>query len=201
MKKHNRVLPSLAAFLLPLLVGTGVARAGAWEIDGVHSAANFSVRHMMVSNVRGDFSKLTGTLNIDDKDITKSSVEATIDVNSINTREPKRDAHLKGPDFFDAAQFPTLTFKSKKVESLGSGKLKVTGDLTIHGVTKPAVFDVELSPEVKDPMGNLKRGATATTKINRKDFGLSWNKTLETGGVIIGEEVAIIIDVELAKKK
>lgn len=201
MKKHNRVLPSLAAFLLPLLVGMGAAHASAWEIDGVHSAANFSVRHMMVSNVRGDFSKLTGTLNIDDKDITKSSVEATIDVNSINTREPKRDAHLKGPDFFDAAQFPTLTFKSKKVESLGSGKLKVTGDLTIHGVTKPVVFDVELSPEVKDPMGNLKRGATATTKINRKDFGLSWNKTLETGGVIIGEEVAITIDVELAKKK
>lgn len=192
----KKLLASGLALCASLLLA-GSARADAWEIDGTHSAAHFSVRHMMVSNVRGDFGKVTGALNIDDKDLTKSTVEATIDASSINTREPKRDGHLKSPDFFDVAKFPTITFKSKKVEAAGAGKLKVTGDLTLHGVTKSVVLDVD-GP---GPAVNNKRGATATTKINRKDFGLGWNKVLEAGGVAVGEEVSVEIDLELNKKK
>jgi len=193
---------ALGFALLASIAATGLARASSWEIDGSHSSAQFSIKHLMVSNVRGEFSKVAGTLNLDDKDITKSSVDVSIDVNTINTREAKRDAHLKSPDFFDAAKFPALTFKSKKVEKAGADKLKVTGDLTIHGVTKEVVLNVEgPTAEIKDPFGNAKRGATATTKINRKDFGLNWNKALEAGGVLVGEEVNITIDVELLKKK
>jgi len=200
MKKH--LIGAALALALPFGFGTGLARASTWEIDAAHSAAQFSVRHMMVSNVRGEFGKVTGTVNLDDKDITKSTVDVTIDVSSINTREAKRDEHLKGPDFFDAAKFPIITFKSRKVESAGQGKLKVTGDLTLHGVTKSVVLHVEgPSSEVKDFMGNWKRGASAMTKLSRKDFGLQWNKVLETGGVAVGDEVNVIIDVELNKKK
>lgn len=193
---------ALGFALLASIATSGLARASSWEIDGAHSSAQFSIKHLMVSNVRGEFSKVAGTLNLDDKDITKSSVDVSIDVNTINTREAKRDAHLKSPDFFDAAKFPALTFKSKKVEKAGADKLKVTGDLTIHGVTKEVVLNVEgPSAEIKDPFGNTRRGATATAKINRKDFGLNWNKALEAGGVLVGEEVNITIDVELLKKK
>ncbi len=133
--------------------------------------------------------------------MTKSTVEATIDATSINTNEPKRDEHLRSPDFFDTAKYPTITFKSTKVEKAGSN-LKVTGDLTMHGVTKPVVLDVDGSTaEAKDPWGNTKRGGVATTKINRKDFGLGWNKALEAGGVVVGEEVSITLDLELNKKQ
>ena len=190
-----------SALLLSLLVPQ-LAGAAPWEIDTAHSSAGFSVRHLMVSNVRGDFGKVTGAVNLDDKDITKSTVEATIAVSSINTRDEKRDGHLKSPDFFDVAKFPTITFKSKKVAKAGEGKLKVTGDLTIHGVTKEVVLNVDgPAKEAKDPWGNIKSGAVATTKINRKDFGLGWNKVLETGGVAVGEEVSITIDIELQQKK
>lgn len=193
---------ALGFALLASIATSGLARASSWEIDGAHSSAQFSIKHLMVSNVRGEFSKVTGTLNLDDKDITKSTVEATIDVSSINTRDEKRDGHLKSPDFFDVAKFPTITFKSKKVAKAGEGKLKVTGDLTIHGVTKEVVLNVDgPAKEAKDPWGNIKSGAVATTKINRKDFGLGWNKVLETGGVAVGEEVSITIDVELQQKK
>lgn len=192
---------ALGFALLASVASAGLARASAWDIDSSHSSAQFSIKHLMVSNVRGEFSKLTGTLNLDDKDITKSSVDVSIDANTISTREAKRDAHLKSPDFFDTAKFPTLTFKSKKVEKAGEGKLKVTGDLTIHGVTKEVVLSVDgPTPEIKDPFGGVRRGATATAKINRKDFGLNWNKALEAGGVLVGEEVNITLDVELKKK-
>jgi polyisoprenoid-binding protein YceI len=181
-----------------LLCGVaGAARADGWEIDSMHSAAHFTVRHMMVSKVRGDFGKVTGSINLDDKDVTKSTVEASIDASTINTREPKRDAHLKSNEFFDVTRFPTITFKSKKVEAAGAGKLKVTGDLTIHGVTKSVVLDVD-GPS---PAANNKRGATATTKLSRKDFGLTWNKMLEAGGVAVSDEVDVEIDLELNKKK
>ena len=194
----------LAAFALPLaglLFGAGAAQASSWEIDGSHSSAQFAVRHLMVSNVRGEFGKVTGTVNFDEKDPSKSTVQATIDATTINTRDEKRDGHLKSPDFFDVAKFPTLSFKSKKVAAAGAGKFKVTGDLTIHGVTKEVVLDVEgPAPEKKDPWGNVKSGATATTKINRKDFGLTWNKSLDGGGVVVGDEVSITLDVELLKK-
>ncbi len=199
----KRILGStaLAAFLSLGLGSTAFAEPTTWDIDPGHSGAHFSVRHMMVSNVRGDFGKVTGTVVYDAKDPKKSTVEATIDVNSINTREEKRDAHLKSPDFFDVAKFPAITFKSKKVEPAGKGKLAVTGDLTIHGVTKEVKLDVTgPAAEAKDPWGNTKSGAEATTKINRKDFGLAWNKALETGGIAVGEEVSITLDIELTKK-
>jgi polyisoprenoid-binding protein YceI len=168
---------------------SGPAFAATWEIDSAHSAAHFEVRHLMVSTVRGELSRVTGTIEWDPKTPNASTVEATIDAGTINTREEKRDADLKGPNFFDVAKFPSVTFKSKKVARAGHA-LKVTGDLTIHGVTREVVLEVSgpVTPR-KDPWGNLKSGATATTKINRKDFGLTWNKALEGGGVVVSDEV------------
>jgi polyisoprenoid-binding protein YceI len=190
-----------SAVLAAVLAAPSFAFAATYEIDSAHSGAHFTVKHLMVSNVRGEFGKVTGTVNIDEKDITKSTVEATIDASTINTREPKRDEHLKAPDFFDVAKYPTITFKSTKVAKAGQGKLKVTGDLTMHGVTKQVVLDVDgPAKEAKDPWGNIKSGASATTKLNRNDFGLTWNKALETGGVVVGEEVNVTIDLELLKK-
>jgi polyisoprenoid-binding protein YceI len=155
----------------------------------------------MVSNVKGQFDKHTGTVDINDKDITKSKVEVSIDTNSINTNVQKRDEHLRSADFFDVAKYPTMTFVSKKVEKAGKGKLKITGDLTLHGVTRQVVLDAEpLSKESKDPWGNIRRGTVATTKIDRKDFGLSWNKGLETGGVLVGDEITITLEIEMIRK-
>jgi polyisoprenoid-binding protein YceI len=154
----------------------------------------------MVSNVKGSFGKNKGVVDINDKDITKSKVEVTIDTASINTNVQKRDDHLRSADFFDVAKFPTMTFVSKKVAKAGKDKLKITGDLTLHGITKEVVLDVEgPSLESKDPWGTIRRGATANTKINRKDFGLVWNKTLETGGVAVGEEVTITLEIEMTR--
>jgi polyisoprenoid-binding protein YceI len=177
------------------------ADASGWDVDGSHVTAQFSVSHMMISTVRGQFDKVSGTVNIDDKVPANSSLDVTIDAKSINTREPKRDDHLRSPDFFDVAKFPSITFKSTKVEKAGGGKLKVTGDLTIRGITKPAVLIVEkLSLPVKNPWGMTVRGVSAKAKINRKDWGLTWNKALETGGVLVGEEVELQIDAELIQK-
>jgi polyisoprenoid-binding protein YceI len=173
--------------------------ADEYKIDGSHSKAGFAVKHLMVSTVRGDFSKVSGTIVYDEKNPAATKVNATIDVTAINTNEPKRDEHLKSPDFFDAAKYPTITFVSKSARKTADG-IAVTGDLTIHGVTKEVVLNVDgPTAEVKDPWGNARRGATATTKINRKDFGLTWNKALETGGVMVSEEVAITVDVEAVK--
>ena len=183
------------------LLSATVAQAATFEIDPVHTTVQFSVRHMMVSNVRGTFDKVSGTVTLDEADPTKSTVEATIDVNSLNTREPKRDTHLKSPDFFDVAKYPTITFKSKSVAKVADGKYQATGDLTIHGVTKEAVLEIEGSPKpITDPMGNLKLGGSVHTKINRKDFGITWSKSLDGGGVMVGDDVDITIDVELGKK-
>ena len=163
------------------------AAATEWSIDKSHSSATFSIRHMMVSNVRGEFGNLTGTLSIDDADITKSSVTAEVDASTINTR--------------DVGKFPKLTFKSTKVEKAGTG-LKITGDLTIHGMTKPVVLTAEApTPTVKDPWGNVKRGFSATAKLSRKDFGLIWNKTLDGGGLGLSDEVTISIDFEANQAK
>ena len=188
------------AAAVALLSAAAVAQAVQYQIDPVHSSAQFSVRHMMVSNVRGEFAKVTGTVVYDPKNPALSSVEATIDAASINTHEPKRDDQLKSPDFFDVAKYPTLTFKSKKVEAAGEGKLRVTGELTIHGVTREVVLDVEgPSPEVK--MGpNFKSGASASTTINRKDFGMTWNRALDNGGVMVGDEVKITLEIEMGRK-
>jgi polyisoprenoid-binding protein YceI len=184
-----------------VLTLTSLASAASWEIDPAHSSATFSVRHMMISNVRGEFAKVTGNVVHDPKSPGAASVDATIDVSTLNTRELKRDADLKSENFFDVAKYPTMSFKSKKVAPAGTGKLKLTGDLTIHGVTKEVTFDVDgPTAEVKDPWGNIRIGASATTKINRKDFGMTWNKALDTGGVMVGDEVTITLDVEMVKK-
>ena len=170
------------------------AAASTWEIDPNHTESSFVVKHLMVSNVRGQFGKTTGTVQQDDKDVSKSKVEITID-----TRVEKRDAHLKSPDFFDVEKFPTITFKSTKVTKGEGNNVTMEGDLTIHGVTKPVVVKVEQTPDTLAG-GKTIRGFTATTKINRKDFGLTWNRTIESGGVMVGEDVAITVEGELHKK-
>lgn len=191
---------SILAALLVLGV-PGLALAAPWVFDAAHSAVQFKVRHLMVSNVRGDFEKVSATVHYDEKDITKSHAEVTIDANSINTRIKQRDDHLRSADFLDTAKYPTITFKSKRVEKAGEGRLKMTGDLTLHGVTKEVALDVEgPTPAIKDMQGNLRVGGQATTRISRKDFGLTWNKALETGGVVVGDEVEIVIDLEIYRK-
>lgn len=172
-----------------------------WQIDPAHSAAHFSVRHLMISNVRGEFTKLTGSAVIDPADLTKSTVEVTIEAASINTREPQRDEHLRSADFFDAASHPHITFRSKRVDFRDPEHYIVTGDLTIRGTTKEVALDVEgPTPSVKDPWGNIRAGITATAKINRKDFGVAFNALTETGGVVVGDEVKISIEAELIQQ-
>jgi len=181
-------------------IATPQTASAAWNIDPAHTHAEFKVRHMMVSNVKGHFAKLQGSLILDENNLTNSKVEATIDAASIETREPQRDAHLRSADFLDAARFPTLTFNSTNVIRRGEGELAVEGDLTIHGVTRRVVFNVEgPTPALKDPWGNTRIGVSATTKINRKEFGLTWNAVLESGGIVVGEEVAITLEVEFVK--
>ncbi len=171
-----------------------------WNIDPAHSVAEFKVKHMMISNVKGQFAKVSGVLTFDETDLTKSHVEASIEANSINTREEQRDAHLKSADFFHVEQHPTLSFKSTQIGQSRDGELKVAGDLTIRGVTRSVVFTVEGPiPPAKDPWGNTRLGLSATTKINRKDFGLTWNAALETGGILVGDEVTITLDVQFVK--
>jgi polyisoprenoid-binding protein YceI len=172
-----------------------------WQIDPAHSAAHFSVRHLMISNVRGEFSKLSGSALINPADPAKSKVEVAIEAASINTREPQRDEHLRSADFFDVANHATLTFRSKRVQALGADNFKLTGDLTIRGVTKEVTFDVEgPTASIKDPYGNVRTGIAATTKVNRKDFGLVWNALTEAGGLVVGDEVKITIEAELIQQ-
>jgi polyisoprenoid-binding protein YceI len=178
-----------------------LSQAATWQIDPDHSSFQFKVRHLMVSNVKGDFTKVKGAVTMDDNDVSNLNVELTIDAASVNTGHAKRDEHLRAADFFDVAKYPTITFVSKKVMKDGPDRLKVTGDLTMHGVTRELTVNVEgPSQQVKDPWGNLRRGATGAAKINRKDFGLTWNRTLETGGVVVGEDVDIFVEIELIKK-
>ena len=186
----RRLLINLTAVLA--LTACAHAQAGSWTIDPAHSAAQFSVRHMGISTVRGAFTKLTGAVNYDPADPAKTSIEATIDAGSIDTRVEGRDKDLRSPNFLDVEKYPTLVFKSKRVEPSGPGKLKVAGDLTIHGVTKEVVLDVDgPSSPVKDPRGNLHMGASASTRISRKEFGVSGAPAM------VGDEVSIVLDVEL----
>lgn len=192
----NRALRVLAS----LLCATA-AYAQDWQIDRAHSAAQFSVRHLMVSTVRGHFGKLTGVVRYDPAKPGEASVEAEVDVSTIDTREAKRDAHLKSPDFFDVEKYPAMTFRSTKLEPAGPGKFKMTGNLTLRGVTRPVVFDLDgVSEPIKDQRGGERMGATATAKINRSDFGMTWNRLLEAGGVTVGDEVTIVIDAELTRR-
>ena len=184
----------LAAFLaLPVFAGTTT-----YKIDPRHSSAQFAVTHLMISAVRGEFHAVNGTVIVDDSDITKSSVEVTIDASTIDTREPDRDKDLKSTHFLDVANYPTMTFKSTKVENGAAGHLKITGDLTIHGVTKSVVLDMTApKPPIKDPWGLQRTAASGTAKINRQDFGLTYSPTLDNGGLVVGNEVEITLDVEM----
>ena len=202
--KEERIMKRYLLFIMLLMLFFMLpvsSHAATWQIDPDHSSFQFKIRHLMISNVKGDFTKSKGVVTIDDKDITNLRVEITIDAASVNTDNAKREEHLRSGDFFDVAKYPTITFVSKKVIKDSPDRLKVIGDLTIHGITKEITVDVEgPTPEVKDPWGGLRRGATATTRINRKDFGLTWNRALETGGVVVGDEVNIYVEVELVKK-
>jgi polyisoprenoid-binding protein YceI len=174
--------------------------ATTWNLDPVHSIAEFKVKHMMISNVKGQFTGISGVLTLDEGDVAKSRVEVAIDARSINTRDLQRDTHLKSAEFFDVERYPVLSFRSTRVKSAGDGDLTVTGDLTIHGVSREVVFDVEgFTPPAKDPWGGTRIGLTAATKINRKDYGLTWNAALEAGGILLGDEVTITLDVQFVK--
>jgi polyisoprenoid-binding protein YceI len=182
-------------------MSTASAQAIRYDLDPAHSVATFKVRHLMISNVKGEFTRVSGFVIFDPADPSNSSVEATIDATSISTRDPQRDEHLKSADFLEVAKFPTITFKSKEVVPAGGENFEVTGELTIHGVTQEVALTVEdVTAESKDPWGFLRRGASARITISRKDFGLVWNSALETGGVVVGDDVHIAIDVELVRK-
>jgi len=170
-----------------------------WDFDLSHSSVNFHVRHLMVSKVHGRFSLWSGKLELDEQDLTKSQLEVEIDATSVDTKEAKRDEHLRSADFFDVAQFPKLTFKSSKIEKDGDD-YKVSGDLTIKGVTKSVTLEVEGGAVVKDPWGGTRTGFSAKTTINRKDFGLTWNVALETGGFLVSDKIEISLEIEAVKK-
>ena len=183
----------VATLSLPTFGGTTT-----YKVDSKHSDAQFAVTHLMISTVRGEFHGINGTVVYDDGDVSKSSVEVTIDANSVDTREPDRDKDLRSANFFDVANHPTFTFKSTKVEAAGAGKLEVSGDLTIRGITKPVVLEVTVpKAPIKDPWGLQRTAISGTTKINRQDFGVSWNKKLDSGGVVVGDDVDITLDVEM----
>jgi polyisoprenoid-binding protein YceI len=193
MQRGRVLLPLLA---VALLMSAASAQVQTWNIDPNHTAAQFSVRHLGISTVRGAFTKVTGTVQFDPANPSRTVIDASIDANSIDTRVEMRDNDLRSPNYFDVAKFPTLTFRSKKVEAGEAGKLKVTGDLTIHGVTKEAVLDVEgPSAPIMDPWGNQRMGASASTRINRQDFGVSG------GGPMVGDDISITIDLEMIQPK
>lgn len=196
MIRRSAVLAVVAfGLLMP-----GAHAADTWTIDPMHTAANFSIKHMMISTVRGGFSNVTGTVEYDGKNLAKARVNAKIDAKTINTNEAKRDEHLRGKDFFETDKFPDITFKSTAIKPKGKGKFVMTGDLTMHGVTKPVTLDVDgPSQVIKDKQGNHKVGFAAAGKVNRKDFGITYNSVLDGGGVALGEEVPITLDIEMSK--
>ena len=184
-----------------VIAATAVAQTSTWNIDPNHSTAQFTVRHLAISNVSGNFTKVTGTVQFNDKDITQSTVNAVIDAASVDTRVPDRDKDLRGANFLDVEKYPTLEFKSKRFVNNG-GKLQMVGDLTLHGTTREVTLDVDgPTPELNDPWGNVRRGFSASTTINRKDYGVVWNNTLKTGEAVVGDNVKIQIDIEIVKKK
>lgn len=196
MKKLLTVAALIAFASLPAL-----AQTTTWQVDPAHTNTQFAVRHLGVSTVRGAFTKTTGQIQLDEKDMTKSQVEITVDMSTLDTRNEGRDKDVKSSNFLDVATFPTMTFKSRKITAAGAGKLKLTGDLTLKGQTKEVTFDVEgPSAAVKDPWGNLRHGASATATINRQDFGVTYNKTLDSGGLVVSNDVQITIDIEFVRK-
>ena len=199
LKTAQRIGIASAIALLASL--SALAQTSTWNIDPAHSTAQFTVRHLAISNVTGDFTKVTGSVVLNEKDITQSQVSASIDVSSVDTRVEARNKDLKSPNFFDVEKYPTIEFKSKRIVSCG-GKLLVIGDLTIHGTTREVTLDVDgPTPELSDPWGNSRRGISATTTINRRDFNLTYNNLLKTGEAVVGDNVKIQIDAEMVKKK
>ncbi len=196
---HKRSIVALAAVAA---FSAAPTLAATFEIDSAHTSADFAVKHLMISTVHGSMGKVTGTINVDESDITKSSVEATIDVKGLSTGDPKRDDHLRNPDFFDAAKFPTISFKSKKVTQVAADHFTVVGDLNMRGVTKEVTVEVEGSPKpIKDPWGNVKLGGEARAKVNRQDFGMNFSATLDSGGLVVANEVDVTINLEVTQKK
>jgi len=196
MKTSLRVVLCLLLLTMPVM-----AHAASWEIDPAHASVEFRVRHLMVAWVKGAFPDVAGTVEIDETDLTKSKVSVTIGAASIDTNNAKRDEHLRSADFLDSASYPVITFVSKKIVVADGQLRQVIGDLTIRGTTREVTLSVdELTPAIKDPWGNTRRGATASAEINRKDFGLTWHKALETGGVVVGDEVRIALGIELIRK-
>ena len=176
------------------------ANTSTWTIDPVHTVVEFKVKHMMISNVKGQFSNVTGALTLDEAALENSHVEGSIDAASLETRDAQRDAHLKSADFFDVEKFPALSFKSTKISLIRAGELAIEGELTIRDITRKVLFDVEgPTPPARDPWGNTRVAVSATTKISRKDFGLTWNAALESGGILVGDEVTITLDVQFVR--
>lgn len=193
---------TLAVFVAVLAVAIQTARAQSeWTIDSAHSSVQFAVKHLMIATVRGEFGRMSGNVLFDGKDYATVKAEAVIDVTSINTREPKRDEHLRSADFFDAANHPKITFKSKRVEGINGNRFVLVGDLTMRGVTKEIALSVEASPIIKGMSGESRMGAQATGKLNRQDFGIKYNRVLDAGGLAVGNEVQILIDLELVKSR
>lgn len=190
-----RKLSLLTATLLAL---SSPALADSWKVDPTHSSVTFGVSHMMISKVRGEFTKFEGSVDIDEKNLAKSSVKFEVELASVDTGDKKRDGHLTSPDFFDVAKHPKMTFVSTKIQKAGK-KFKVTGDLTLHGVTKPVTVMVELTKPVNTPFGTVARGASVEGEIDRTDFGITWNKSMDAGGIVVGEDVDIDISLELVK--
>ena len=197
--QRSSAISGVVLFLLATISAFG--QTATWNIDPAHSTAQFTVRHMGISNVTGNFTKVSGTVALDEKDITHSQASASIDVNSVDTRVEMRDKDLRSPNFFEVEKYPTMEFKSKSIRKNGD-KLQMVGDLTIHGTTREVTLDVDgPTAEIADPWGNARRGLSATTTINRKDFGLTYNNLLKTGEAAVGDTVKIQIDVEIVRKK
>ena len=200
MLKTKRPLGVILALSL-LVAVPALAQTATWNIDPNHSTAQFTVRHMAISNVTGSFTKVSGTVELNEKDITQSQVSASIDVNSVDTRVAMRDADLRSDHFFDVQKYPTIEFKSKKIVNSG-GKVQMIGDLTMHGTTREITLDVDgPTPQIIDTWGNPRRGFSAAASLNRKDYGLIWNNLLQTGEAVVGDIVKLQIDVEMTKKK
>lgn len=189
------------ALLATLLLATSQAFAADYTVDPDHTSVGFKIKHLAISSVSGRFTDVKGTFSYDPAKVADAKAEATIAVKSINTEQAKRDEHLRSPDFFNVPQFPDMSFKSTKIIPGADKTFKAQGDLTIHGVTKPVTFDVTYGGETKDMYGNQRAAFEATAKINRKDFGLTWNKALETGGLVVGDDVTIMLEVEGIQKK
>ena len=195
----NRIARTTAV-LAAVLPALALAEASTWSIDSSHTRTGFSVKHMVISDVKGEFQSTTGKVQVDDQDLSKATVDVTIEAKSIDTRDAKRDTHLRSADFLDVEKFPTITFKSTKVEPGADGKLAIQGNLTLRGVTKPVTIQGELTKAITDPWGNQRRGFSGTTAINRKEFGVSWSKSLDIGPVA-GDEVKIDLQAEIVKEK